>query len=355
MQSTANLQLPLYELDDPANLADGYNAAMRKLDEAYQEQNQKIDDILPVNTSGIENGAVTTNKLATAAVTDDKIANGTITLVKFDPDALAQIVPGEDSITTEMLKNGAVTRPKIADSAFDSEPTENSQNLLTSGAIYEALGGVELETDDAPTKNSTNLVTSGGVYAADQKLAQDISDNSQFGEYAFQTLQITPGTHPTVHRADMGLGISPNNQFFTFYGKIEYQGAKTAEAIPGTDYYGFDTGFDLPVTTQRIFSSSGINWIEGSGSAAQGIYGFYAASFIVLETGRVYVITGSTSTIGSANRATEFMFLQNTYTLNTHGYVPIVDTPEDTTFNLVKKEPFWFVDFPEYEDLADLR
>lgn len=36
MLETENLQLPIYELDDAANLADGYNSAMEKLDAAYK-------------------------------------------------------------------------------------------------------------------------------------------------------------------------------------------------------------------------------------------------------------------------------------------------------------------------------
>lgn len=89
MIQTHNLQLEKYELDDAANLADGYNNSMDKLDEFAGEQANrfpiKSEDIGDgeVNTVDIANGAVTDNKLATAAVTTDKIANGAVTSEKL--------------------------------------------------------------------------------------------------------------------------------------------------------------------------------------------------------------------------------------------------------------------------------
>lgn len=58
--------------------------------------------------------------------------------------------------------NGNITLP------IDNEPTQNSNNLLTSGTIYTALSGIQesLDFDNAPTENSMNPVTSGGVYVA---------------------------------------------------------------------------------------------------------------------------------------------------------------------------------------------
>lgn len=48
-----------------------------------------------------------------------------------------------------------------------TEPTENEEKLLTSGAIFEALGNRQkLNFDDEPTEDSDNLLTSGVVYNA---------------------------------------------------------------------------------------------------------------------------------------------------------------------------------------------
>ena len=53
----------------------------------------------------------------------------------------------------------------------DTVPTENSNKLITSGAVAKALknaggGGGNIEADDVPTEGSKKLITSGGVYRA---------------------------------------------------------------------------------------------------------------------------------------------------------------------------------------------
>lgn len=52
---------------------------------------------------------------------------------------------------------------------FDSEPIENSMNLINSGVLYNALqnaggGNVNLNFDSEPTEGSQNLLTSGTIY-----------------------------------------------------------------------------------------------------------------------------------------------------------------------------------------------
>ena len=51
---------------------------------------------------------------------------------------------------------------------IDSEPIENSQNLITSGAVFDALLNVtpDLAIDTKPIEGSGNLITSGAVYDA---------------------------------------------------------------------------------------------------------------------------------------------------------------------------------------------
>ncbi len=51
---------------------------------------------------------------------------------------------------------------------FDAAPTQNSSNPVTSGGVHTALAGKQntLTFDNAPTQNSSNPVTSGGVYDA---------------------------------------------------------------------------------------------------------------------------------------------------------------------------------------------
>lgn len=165
MKETANLKLPIYELDDAANLADGYNNAMEIIDGAYQQQNEDIGDILPIGTSGIENGAVTTNKISTAAVTGEKIANGAITNDKLSDDF---IFPGtslpDNAVTTPKIADGAVTIPKIAASAFDATPTSESDNLVNSGNIYSYVQSAIADIPEGNGRSLKNVVLIGDSY-----------------------------------------------------------------------------------------------------------------------------------------------------------------------------------------------
>ena len=61
------------------------------------------------------------------------------------------------------------------DLIIDSSPTEDSENLISSGGVYSALEGINssiankqdsLTFDNTPTANSNNPVTSGGIATA---------------------------------------------------------------------------------------------------------------------------------------------------------------------------------------------
>ena len=68
--------------------------------------------------------------------------------------------------------------------AVDTTVTQNSDAVVTSGAVYDALqnipsgggGGGSITIDSVPTENSQNAVSSGGVYAA----LQNIGSNNSF-------------------------------------------------------------------------------------------------------------------------------------------------------------------------------
>lgn len=138
MQNTEHLNLPTYELDDMANLVDGYNEAMETIDTYAQANDAKF----PITSANIEdgtieavdiaNGAVSTNKIATAAVTADKIATAAVTADKLATDA----------VTNENMINGAVTIDKINENTFDAMPAKNSSNLVNSGGIYQFVNSI---------------------------------------------------------------------------------------------------------------------------------------------------------------------------------------------------------------------
>lgn len=129
-----------------------------------------------------------------ATKTDGYVAQETITI---PPEQ-----EGDDPTTETIDLYSARYYAALAQDAynnlqFDTEPTENSTALVSSGAIYTALSGkadksdtytkTEVDTalgnvqstltfDSTPTANSNNPVTSGGIYTALQNVNIDIDD-----------------------------------------------------------------------------------------------------------------------------------------------------------------------------------
>ena len=81
---------------------------------------------------------------------------------------------------------------------FDTTPTANSTNPVTSGGVKTALDGKQgtLTFDTTPTANSTNPVTSGGVYDAIDGLRQD-TDHYLEGKQDALTFDTTPTANST--------------------------------------------------------------------------------------------------------------------------------------------------------------
>lgn len=74
MQQTDNLDLELYEPTDNANLLDGYNASMRKLDQRDGEVSTLISGLnasVALASQGVELAQTTAENAATAAATAD--------------------------------------------------------------------------------------------------------------------------------------------------------------------------------------------------------------------------------------------------------------------------------------------
>jgi hypothetical protein len=65
--------------------------------------------------------------------------------------------------------------------AIDSSPTENSRRPVQSGGVYDAIQGIQdiLTFDQSPTQNSRNPVTSGGIFTALQNKQDTLVFDSQ--------------------------------------------------------------------------------------------------------------------------------------------------------------------------------
>ena len=86
---------------------------------------------------------------------DEGIGAGDMTKEVYDPN----------DKSTDIFKyvDDAVKNVKIT---MDEEPTEGSENAVTSGGVYDALQNVKIEMDPEPTQDSEKAVQSGGVYDA---------------------------------------------------------------------------------------------------------------------------------------------------------------------------------------------
>ena len=93
--------------------------------------------------------------------------------------------PTENS-TNPVTSDGIYTAlsAKQNNLTFDSVPTENSTNPVTSGGLYEALSDIQesLTFDNTPTENSTNPVTSHGIYEALEGKVDKNGDSITVGE-----------------------------------------------------------------------------------------------------------------------------------------------------------------------------
>lgn len=70
-----------------------------------------------IPTSGIQNGAITLDKLANNSVSTDKIVNGAVTDTKISDSAVTSVKVSNGAITSEKIGTNAITQDKIADGA----------------------------------------------------------------------------------------------------------------------------------------------------------------------------------------------------------------------------------------------
>ena len=123
----------------------------------------------PVNTGGIGNGAVTTDKINADAVTNAKIADDSIDSEHYVDGSIDTAHIADLQVTTAKIADGAVNSAKIADGAIVNadvnasaaiagtkiSPDFGSQNVVTTGT----LGSGDITVTNASPK--VNLVDSG--------------------------------------------------------------------------------------------------------------------------------------------------------------------------------------------------
>lgn len=154
MQATEHLNLPIYELNDAANLADGYNNAMEKLDDYATINDAKF----PITSANIEDGGINTVDLANGCVTENKLATASVTSTKIAPGAIrSESLSDNIVITGNSITDGTITLDKLSEDAFDSTATEGSNKLMSSNAIYEFVNSSIVEQTSEMQKYSAAI------------------------------------------------------------------------------------------------------------------------------------------------------------------------------------------------------
>lgn len=93
----------------------------------------------------IADNAITNSKLSDGAVSTSKLQDDAVTSAKIDTGAVTVNKLGAGAVETDKIANGAVTLQKISSSAIDTEPTDSSDNLITSGGVKTALDDLDAE------------------------------------------------------------------------------------------------------------------------------------------------------------------------------------------------------------------
>ena len=121
-----------------------------------------VNASIPPNWEDIEEALVRAAGEVIAAIeqaarpTDEQVAQAVSEWLEDHPEA------------TTTVEDGSITLTKLNQSIIDDEPVEDSGNLITSGAVYDALEDIQdkLVFDDVPTAGSDNPVKSNGIKTA---------------------------------------------------------------------------------------------------------------------------------------------------------------------------------------------
>lgn len=131
-----------------------------------------------VTADKIGSGAVTEAKLATDAVTTDKIANNSITSDKIAPGTVIASDVGDGAITTIKIDTGAVTTDKIADANVTSDKIASnaitSDKVNTSIEIQNLTVNTNIDLLGSYSENKVTVAISSGT------LDLDLSQGTMF-------------------------------------------------------------------------------------------------------------------------------------------------------------------------------
>lgn len=102
-----------------------------------------------VTTIKIDDAAVTTAKIADSNVTSNKIADGNILTAKIADDAVTTGKIADNSITTPKLVDASITNAKLAASSITTD-------RLTTQTLKDIVGGITIHHFDSKDANADN-------------------------------------------------------------------------------------------------------------------------------------------------------------------------------------------------------
>ncbi|MCK6619946.1 MAG: hypothetical protein HUU32_08285 [Calditrichaceae bacterium] len=164
---------------------------------------------LQVTGAKLADGAVTTAKLGDLAVSTEKIAEGAITQPKLSPDITLPIQDG--SITTPKLADGAVTTPKLGDNAVtaakladNSVATDklannsvNADKLVNNAVIASKIASQAVITDKIALEAVTDSRLGAGA-VSNVKIANGAVTDTKLANNAVTTAKINDGAVTAV-------------------------------------------------------------------------------------------------------------------------------------------------------------
>lgn len=198
----------------------------------------------------------------------------------------------EQEVQALQLTTMELNEDKMDKMEVDDAPTQNSDNLVTSGGVYEALqnipgGGGTIVLDDTVTEQSSNGVKSSGIYQAIANVRTGLGSNIQNLEE--KNTQLTEKVYQIENQQNVQQGDIENA-----LGDIA---ALEADKQDQLKYYSGDSGNMEPITANVLQD----NLDNYAGNSARGVI----PSIYAVQEGIRKAISGGGGTGDLDNEVTE--------------------------------------------------